>query len=143
MRDPSEHQEQQALVRRLRRAGNMVSAIPNGARVKPRERRWLLDEGMEPGFPDLLIRTPPRGSSEARERVLVVAVEMKRRHDGKLSEAQDAWIASVAEMPWWHVVVAHGAREAAAELEKLGYDLGRAKHVKSKHREDGHEEACQ
>jgi hypothetical protein len=117
MKTPSEHQEQRALVGWLVQAGVMFFSIPNGANAPPRFRRKLLDEGLEPGAPDLIVRTPPPGAPG----VLMVGVEMKRRAGGHLSEAQKNWIASVRDMPWWRVLVCAGARDAVAQLRELGY----------------------
>jgi len=117
MKTPSEHQEQVRVVEWCRCRGILAMSIPNGANLPPRERAKLISEGLERGAPDILIRTPPPAAPGVR----MVGVEMKRRAGGVLSQAQRAWIASVAGMPWWRVLVCAGARDAVEQLRALGY----------------------
>ena len=121
MRVPSEHQEQVRVVEWCRDHGLLVMSIPNGANLHPRERSKLMAEGLCKGAADLLLLTPP----PAAPGVHMVGVEMKRRAGGVLSPAQRDWIASVADMPWWRVLVCAGARDAVEQLRALGYGQGK------------------
>jgi hypothetical protein len=75
----SEHSEQSELVKRMRRAGLLVAAVPNGAslsggrRERARQMAALKREGLSPGVPDLLIFSQPTELDvvSTYERVLV------------------------------------------------------------------------
>ena len=147
----SESSEQITLVRKLRRSGVQMCAVPNGGRRTMREARILLREGVEPGVPDLLIFDPPpvdpqtlteeeRAAADAmeilsegsRRRVAAlfgvapgVGLEMKRTGgtgtEGA-SEKQLAWGEALRARGWvWGVC--HGWRDAVRWLSELGYEI--------------------
>jgi hypothetical protein len=76
---PSEHWEQTVFVRFARAKGYLVAAVPNGGKRGKREAERLRDEGVLPGWPDLIVITLDGA---------VMLVEMKRRQGGALSAEQ-------------------------------------------------------
>ena len=112
MRNPSEHQEQAAVVAWLEAHNVEFFAVPNGGRRDARQASTLKAEGVRPGVADLIIvRTPP------------LALEMKARIGGRVSPAQAAWGQRVSARGWvWHV--SPGAEDAIAWLVKTGVGRG-------------------
>jgi dienelactone hydrolase len=105
----SEHYEQVALVRRLRRAGVLFCAIPNGGFRTRREATRLVAEGLEAGAPDLLVfEGPMRG----------IAIEMKSSK-GRVAPKQKTWHEALRSRGWI-VVVAYSADEAVEAMAKVG-----------------------
>lgn len=145
----SEHSEQRELVRRARRAGLLIAAVPNGAHLRggAREAAKLKAEGLEPGVPDLLVFDPPTDDSPVSEferdlverlralspagraRVLALAgcgpgagLEMKREGGGRLSADQQRW-GELLRARGWRWGVAHGWRAGLDQLRAWGYKL--------------------
>jgi len=111
MKIPSEHDEQKALVKKLRGLGVVVFAIPNGGLRDKVTSTRLKEEGAVSGIPDLLIVLDDGKS---------LWVEMKRREGGKLSDAQIQVISKFAYLGH-RVVVGYGAKDA---FEKIKPHLG-------------------
>lgn len=109
---PTEAEEQSRLVQLLRRKGVVVFAVPNGGRRNPREAVALRRQGVQAGIPDLVLPGP-----DARWRCL--AIEMKRRQGGRVSEEQEA-CHRLLRACGWQVLVCHGADDALAQLQALG-----------------------
>lgn len=114
---PSEHDEQAALLRRVRdRAGvdpaavdlALLFAIPNGGDRHPAVAAKLRAEGVLPGVPDLFLAVA-RGGAHG------LFVEMKRRHGGRLSPEQ-AQIHTWLREQGYRVEVCAGADAAWAVL---------------------------
>ncbi len=80
----------------------------------------LKDEGMQPGFPDLLIFDPPPAGPE----FIGVALEMKEPNGRDASEAQQDWLIALAARGW-KTNVCFGAVEALRWLAELGYRVPR------------------
>jgi len=115
---PRESDEQAVVVQWCRAMGIPTFSVPNGARVLGPHRYAHLSrlkrEGMLAGVPDLIIvpLNPHTGQP--------VAVEMKRRSGGRLSERQGATIAMM-RAHGWYVIIAQGAQDAIEQLSSLGY----------------------
>lgn len=120
----SEATEQKILVRWLRSRGVMVFAVVNEGRRSGMTTNHLKAMGLTPGVPDLVIVNPaqPRAFA-ARPNVVCVELKAQRRkteRHGGLSPEQRAWHAAAA-MHGWKILVAHGAKDAVAQLQELGY----------------------
>jgi len=103
----SEHNEQVALVRKLRGLGYFVLAIPNGGKRDAREAKRLKDEGVMAGIPDLLLVLPDGRS---------FWIELKTRKGGRVSEVQNQIHADLEELGH-DVIVAKGAKDAWEQLQ--------------------------
>lgn len=112
----SEHEEQAELARWLMDHQISHVAIPNAGQRSFRQASRLRSEGMQKGFPDLLVLTPPPSQPGARG----VAIEMKRFHGGRLSVEQYGWLQKLNGLGWV-THVAEGATDAVCFLEGLGY----------------------
>jgi len=99
---PSEHQEQVALVAKLRKDGFFVFAIPNGGIRDLGTRISLTHEGVLAGIPDLCI---------ALEGGSVLWIELKTRKGGQISKAQKE-IHKQLENIGHKVIIGRGAKEA-------------------------------
>ena len=107
MKEPSEHNEQVALVRKLRSMGIFVFAIPSGGLRDAITASRLKDEGAMAGIPDLCILL---------NNGLVVWVEMKKRKGGSVSPAQKLAHSRMAELGQ-NIIVAKGAKEAWEKIQ--------------------------
>lgn len=111
---PSEHVEQTKFVARVRLyyPDVILAAVPNGARLKGGARAGskLKDEGLLPGYPDLLI-------DEARGGYFGLRIEMKRVRGGRLSKDQREAIARLLERGY-SVFVCCGVEEAWPTFEQ-------------------------
>lgn len=118
---PSELSEQITLVAKLRKAGILFCAVPNGLEVaNQRAARMGKASGTQAGVPDLLIFDPPPNHPEC----CGTALEMKRV-GGKFSDIrpnQREWLAALG-CRGWRTEVGFGARDAVGKLRALGYDL--------------------
>lgn len=122
---PTEAQECAALAKWLDRAGVLYTHVPLGGLRDRKAAALLRNMGAKRGVPDYLIFTTPphwwhttHQLATARHRG--VALEMKRRKGGSLSEQQKWWIAQL-KLAGWHVIVARGAQDAVTQLTALGY----------------------
>lgn len=110
---PSEHDEQIAFVQFLDMLGLRYTAIPNATWTKSWSQKAKNHaEGLRPGFPDLIVLIPAHRSNDGQGHLL--AIEMKKRAGGRLSDVQSAWIASLNALgsPSIDAVVCKGAAEA-------------------------------
>lgn len=111
---PSETREQKALMAWARDASQkhpelaFLAHVPNGEYRDWQTAKRLKALGVRPGFPDLLLLVP-RGPYHG------LAIELKRRSGGKLSEEQVAWHAALTSQGYC-VMVANGAIEAKRQL---------------------------
>lgn len=113
---PLEHDEQVSVVKWLKKRKIDHFAVPNGGARDIREATRLKAEGVTPGVSDLIITTPP-----PIEGIFAVALEMKRRKGGTMSDDQKAWHAKYEKKSGWLCRVAHGAKDAIKVLTELGY----------------------
>ena len=107
---PSESQEQQRLVLKLRWNHPEIEffSIPNGGKRGKGEARTLKLEGVEPGVPDLFI-------VDARQGFHGFFIEMKDLKGGVVSKAQKVKHARYQERGY-KVEVCSGAENALAEI---------------------------
>ena len=112
---PTELSEQIVLVRRLRGAGVLFCAIPNGGRRDLRGARMLKASGVEAGAPDLLIFDRPSDTSCG------IALELKRVGAPKssLRSSQKRWLEALRDRGWT-TLVAFGSTDAILQLVNLG-----------------------
>ena len=115
---PTERQEQQVLAQWLDMSGILWSATANGSNRDAITGRHLKLSGVKPGLPDIIIFSIPDALSELGFRG--VAIELKRRTGGRASPTQLEWIAAL-KANGWRARVCHGADDAIAWLEDLGY----------------------
>lgn len=117
---PSELSEQIYVVKRLRVAGVLFCAVPNGGRRDRREAILLKASGTVSGVPDLLIFDSPPGRPEC----VGVALEMKRQGAKKssVSKTQRKWLKDL-EQRGWLSLVAFGADDALAQLKDVGFEI--------------------
>ena len=93
--------------------------VPNEGRRSKRHGADLRDQGMRRRFPDVVafssLPDPPAGVQPRG-----VAIELKRADGGTVSDDQQQWLADLAQCGWL-CRVCHGASEAIAWLEELGW----------------------
>lgn len=111
---PTEAEEAQVLMDYMRLKQLLFTHVKNetgwsGSNKKVRNWSALLGakDGVSPGFPDFLVVLPSQ----------VIAIELKRRTGGRVSEEQLAWInaLSLAGMP---AKVCNGADESIKFIEE-------------------------
>jgi len=117
-RELSELSEQAIVVSKLRRAGHLVFAVPNGHVRTKRQHIQAKHEGVSAGVPDLIIPDPPPNRPDC----FATALEMKRAHaaPSELRDTQVEWLDALAHRHW-AAVVGLGADDALAKLRALGY----------------------
>ena len=110
MKIPSESQEQQRLVLKLRwlHPDLVFFAVPNGGKRNKGEARKMVLEGVEKGIPDIFIAEPV---GEFRGLFL----ELKRAEKGVVSEEQNAKIKCLLDKGY-QVKVCYGAEHAYKEI---------------------------
>jgi len=109
---PLEDAEQEALVRRLVRAGIPHFAVPNGGQRNKVTAVRLKRQGVSRGVPDLVLP-----GSDSRWRCL--ALELKRTRGGVVDDAQQDWH-GVLRSCGWVVLVCYGCDDAVRQLAGLG-----------------------
>jgi hypothetical protein len=116
----SEHSEQVAVVRQLTRAKICFTAVPNGGLRDKKAARSISAEGVQPGFPDLLILDPP----PAHFGYVGLAIEMKvsNRSKAVVATKQKMWLSKLAERGWL-TQVCYGATEAIKYMREQGYEV--------------------
>jgi len=119
---PLESEEQQALFAwaRLQEKAHpelaLLVHVPNGGLRNMPEAVRFKAEGVRKGFPDILLPV-------ARSDYHALAIEMKRKHGGRVSPEQRDWLDAL-EGQGWCVAVCKGADEAMQTI--LAYLKGRA-----------------
>ncbi len=116
---PLEREEQVAAARYLDALELVWIHVPNEGKRSKRVGASLLDQGLKPGFPDIVIFTPP----PAHPHIRFVAVELKRQRGGRLTRNQGEWQHELRECGGIAEVCA-GADELVALLKRLGYREG-------------------
>ena len=111
IKPPTEADEAKSLVRwaSFAQPGRILVHIPNEGRRSARTGAHLKAQGMIPGFPDFLFLVPSG-------RFHGLAIELKRRKGGKVSEEQIELIRKL-EKAGYAATVAHGWEEAARAIE--------------------------
>lgn len=107
---PTEAAEQRVVVEYLRRRGLRFCAVPNGGQRTRRGGVSLQQQGVERGAPDLLVFSTQgcRG----------LAIELKRAQGGRVSRAQERFLADLRALGWRAEVCA-GAKAAIALIEEV------------------------
>ena len=112
----SEDQEQEIVIQWKELMVNQFPKLkylhhcPNGGSRHPAEAMKLRRMGVVPGVSDLFLPV-------ARHGYHGIWIEMKRKHDGKLSKPQKEWLEGMRE-EGYKAVRADGADEAIAILEE-------------------------
>lgn len=114
--NPPEEQEQTVLAQWLDLHDITWFHTPNGGHRNVVVAAKLKAQGVKPGVPDVMIVDPPPASPDS----VGVAIELKRRKDGRVTPEQTHWLAILQERGW-AVAVCRGASEAIEFLESLGY----------------------
>nr|DAG43734.1 MAG TPA: Nuclease [Caudoviricetes sp.] len=109
---PTEHEEQVTLFTwfRMRYAGMLMYAIPNGGARSSITGARLRDEGVLAGVPDIFLPCPSGGKHG-------LYIEMKRQKGGRVSAPQKA-VMQALRMQGYEVAVCHGWQEARGCIEQ-------------------------
>ena len=109
---PTEHEEQVTLFTwfRMRYAGMLMYAIPNGGARSSITGARLRDEGVLAGVPDIFLPCPSGGKHG-------LYIEMKRQKGGRVSAPQKA-VMQALRMQGYEVAVCHGWQEARDYIEQ-------------------------
>lgn len=109
---PTEHEEQVTLFTwfRMRYAGILMYAIPNGGARSSITGARLRDEGVLAGVPDIFLPCPSGGKHG-------LYIEMKRQKGGRVSAPQKA-VMQALRMQGYEVAVCHGWQEARDCIEQ-------------------------
>lgn len=116
MNVPTEAQEQEALFRwaqysRVKHPElDMLFHIPNGGSRNLIEAAHLKAQGVKPGVPDICLPVPSG-------RFTALYIELKRRKNGRVSDAQRGWIAALNRVGC-RAVVCRGWDEARDAIEQ-------------------------
>jgi len=89
--------------------------VPNGGNRSPITGARLKLLGTKRGVPDILIFDPPPLSD-----YVGMAVELKRKSGGRVSEEQAEWILKLHRVGW-AAKVCHGFDDAKQAIEDMGY----------------------
>jgi hypothetical protein len=94
--------------------------VPNGGIRDKKSARAISAEGVQAGFPDLLILDRPPNHPDR----VGLAIEMKvaDRKKGKVSAKQLKWL-DLLENRNWTVLVCYGVTEAIQCMRDLGYKI--------------------
>jgi len=120
----TENQEQKMLCDWMTCHGLLYAHVPNqSGGVGEASQRAITQAklkriGLKPGFPDLLVFDAPPSCPQ----YVGVAIELKRRKGSKASLLQLCWLEDL-ERRGWAARVCHGADDAIAWLESLGWGL--------------------
>lgn len=108
----TEHEEQVTLFTwfRMRYAGMLMYAIPNGGARSSITGARLRDEGVLAGVPDIFLPCPSGGKHG-------LYIEMKRQKGGRVSAPQKA-VMQALRMQGYEVAVCHGWQEARGCIEQ-------------------------
>lgn len=109
---PTEHEEQVTLFTwfRMRYAGMLMYAIPNGGARSSITGARLREEGVLAGVPDIFLPCPSGGKHG-------LYIEMKRQKGGRVSAPQKA-VMQALRMQGYEVAVCHGWQEARDYIEQ-------------------------
>jgi hypothetical protein len=110
---PTEAEESRVLMQYMKLRGFMFTHVKNetgravaGGKIRNWKAVFDYQDGVRPGFPDFVVVLPGR----------VIAIELKRRKGGKVSDYQKLWIEALrdAGMP---AFVCEGADQAITVIE--------------------------
>jgi hypothetical protein len=100
----------------MNRARMLWCHVPNEGKRNVVAGARLKAAGLKSGVPDILIFSPAPNKPEARG----VAIELKRKKGGRVSETQKEWLWRLNE-EGWYATVCSGYDETIDELRALGY----------------------
>ena len=112
----TEAQVQRAVAMVMNRARMLWCHVPNEGKRNVVAGARLKAAGLKSGVPDILIFSPAPNKPEARG----VAIELKRKKGGRVSETQKEWLWRLNE-EGWYATVCSGYDETIDELRALGY----------------------
>lgn len=115
--NPLEETDQLALVQWLRLHNICFHHSPNGGYRHKVTAVRLKAMGASSGFPDIIILDPPPAYCGLYHSV---AIELKRKKGGVLSDTQSTWLEKLNKRGWC-CKVAHGLDEAIEFLDLCGY----------------------
>ena len=113
---PLEEDEQSALCEWMNIKKILYQASALGAFMHPATFTKMQKIGCKAGFPDIMIFDRPPKYPE----YVGVAIEMKRKKGGKISDEQSEWCLQLAVRKW-EVRVCLGADDAIKFLTELGF----------------------
>jgi hypothetical protein len=119
-KNPLEESEQIALCDWLDVHNICYQASMMGAYLAPATFNRMKRMGCKPGFPDVIIFDQPDIFSPELARKKGVAIELKRRKGGIVSELQKEWQIKLRDRGWISLIC-EGADNAIKALEMLGY----------------------
>lgn len=112
----TEHKLQVAVARLLDSSGLLWTAVPNAGVRTPRQGKWMKDEGLKKGVPDLLIFTPfDKPGTDDGNWCSGLAIELKNGKKGIVSEHQQTWLVRL-ELAGWKAVVCRDMDEVLETL---------------------------
>jgi hypothetical protein len=114
---PVERDEQKALTKYLNAMGVLWFHPVNEGKRSKRLAAMLRAQGLKAGVPDVLIFTPCTCDGRTYPGV---AIELKRRKGGVVSDLQDTWLQNLRACGWL-AFVALGADDAIARLQKCKF----------------------
>tara|TARA_Y100000310_G_scaffold248472_1_gene254302 strand:+ start:38 stop:547 length:510 start_codon:yes stop_codon:yes gene_type:complete len=118
-KDPDEWTERQiqtAIATILNKLNVVWCHVPNEGKRDVIAGSRLRAAGLKSGVPDILIFEPAPNMPAVRG----VAIELKRKKGGRLSDKQREWLDNLKRIGW-HTAVCKGYAETILELERLGY----------------------
>ena len=106
---PTEHDEQNIVIKYCELKKIPVFHIPNGSYKSFTARVKSKQEGLKPGVPDLMIPI-------AKSIYHGLFIEMKRLKGGNVSEHQKQWI-ELLNKQGYRAIICYGSSEAIKEIE--------------------------
>ena len=114
MASTTEHHEQALLISRLRlfHPGLLIAAVSNGAAVSALSRIRLVNEGVLPGFPDLMLLEPSGGFYG-----LFIELKRARPHKSTISKQQHKVLRQLKDRGY-AAAVAYGQEDAYQQIQQ-------------------------
>lgn len=112
----SEHSMQVQVARILDTMRLVWTAVPNAGLRTPRQGKWMKDEGLKRGVPDILVFTAPAALAHQGPRV-GLAIELKNGKTGRISEYQHDWLTRL-ELNGWRTCVCRSMDEVLTLLKE-------------------------
>ena len=86
-----------------------IFAVPNAFKRTPRQGKWMKDEGLKAGVPDIMVAVPSSGYHG-------LFIELKVK-GGRVSASQKGWLERLNEQGY-KAVVCYGGEEALEVTEE-------------------------
>lgn len=110
--NPPESKEQEAVAQYLDALNVVWCHVPNERKANAAYYAKLKRQGVKAGVPDNLIFNPSKCGTYAG-----LAIELKRRKGGTVSESQRNWQKALQAVEW-KAVICKGADEAIKEIQE-------------------------